>query len=87
MSVDPAVRAALLAAARRNLRVDEQGVAARHHQGEPWPAQIARTGAAIAEFLHVLHQGTPLGVIMTDGGETYTADCARLAAAVEKAAS
>lgn len=40
--------------------------------------------AAIVTFLRTLHAMTPSGVVHTAGGETYTADCARLANAIEQ---
>lgn len=70
---DPAIKAALKEAT---------WTLARPHPGD---AQ-QHVAAAITTFLRTLHRLAPVGVIMTEGGETYTADCARLAAAVEAAA-
>lgn len=87
---DPAIRAALEAAAwadceaRAKVNECEDKRCPRHE-----PCQWCADGsvAAVAAFLRALHRMTPLGVIETRGGETYTADCDRLAAAVEEAAN
>ena len=80
---DPAIRAALRSACN----------AERAHDGAspchacPDGCSNADLAAGIAGFLRALHRMTPLGVIETRGGETYTADCDRLALAVEEAAN